>query len=242
MAVEKRDAGLVKLLLTFKSNLKLKNAEGLTPEQLARRKEYKKIAQILSRSTIVSPHSRFVHNYDCDSLELADIMKVREDPTFKILFINNCKNVAAFCKKIVKWNLCKERETSHLFVIVIEISDDCEDADQGIPPELNSIFSDNRPVIVQLMRKNKQWDIFIKDFNSPTFQKLSDLTEILGKEDEMSSSSIWNMFALIQLLNSNVFGKFNGNLLETELENVSFTSIHSHITQQNFLCLRFLKL
>lgn len=152
LAVLKQDGKCVEFLLECYPDLNIKNKDGSTPEDIARKlsmqdnDDIEKILQT-ARSTLKeigkfpAADQRFIQEFDCESLSANIIDNFNKNKNFKILKIQNCKSVLALLKKMDEENFKTSfKNRSHLFIIVIETSENLNDVDPEVLSLLGSIF------------------------------------------------------------------------------------------------------
>lgn len=159
-----------------------------------------------------------IQEFDCESLSANIIDNFNKNKNFKILKIQNCKSVLALLKKMDEENFKTSfKNRSHLFIIVIETSENLNDVDPEVLSLLGSIFDQLEHFVVEIIDGNKRSMIYYKDSEWNTIEKNSGTTRE-NVQSLMGSENRWNFSILIQALHSKILGEHDGNLLSVKLK------------------------
>lgn len=251
LAIEREDFGCVKYLHGFKPNILLKNDEGNTPLDLARKVRNIEILNFLtevrSETKITindSIDADYIMNLDFEKCFEQDCVKQNRDKPVKIVKITNCKNMEECVQKIQTENTSTWfSQMTHLFLIVFEVKDKISNLKSL--SLINSIFDDKRPWIIQISSMKGDLVILYKEASSKYFTTV-DRSSIITVETFMSKlldNKQCNFDLLFQAMNSKVFGHFTGSLLDVEFcDDEISDEIISYCAARDVLCVRFLQL
>lgn len=186
---------------------------------------------------------QFIKEFDFTTLTKEDIEAFKNDSTFKVMMIANCPKLSDFLCKIRKNKFGSTMtQSTHLFVIIIKIRNGPTEMSGEILSELNF---DARPLLIQVLSEKNESTTYYKEALSEDFIQIRDFeTTTLEKSvEEIEAKTGCNIYHFLQALKSNVFGSFNGNLLDTKIDKDNASHhVRAFMAKHNVLCARFFQL
>lgn len=142
LAAKKSDKICVKLLLSYKPNLQIRNGNGKTAIDVARGTE---VRELLSSASFDVVRKKFIRTI---SFQKLSIERLKAEPAFKVLKITCCPNVQVVWEKISSDDFRSAiTNLSHLFFIAIETQK------KEIEPSVSTILNIKNPIVVQITSK-----------------------------------------------------------------------------------------
>lgn len=238
LAISKGDVLCVEFLMKCKPDLSIMNAQGETPEILARKVNHGEILALLKHfesDEFDAIDAKFIRDLKYENLSIGEVDKLSNDINVRILKIVDCDNVEDLLKKLQSESF-KEAftKTSHLFVIIVETCETLE-INHLIPP---AMFNDNRPVIFQVTSLIHKPTVYYKESKSFEFKKVQ-VSKNATKE-QFDSRNGCCLSVLFQLMT--VSDKFDGNVLDVKLKRGEIEQVMKSAAKYNVLCFRLLKL